>query len=78
MKSWLGKNDIEMYSTRNEGKTVVAERSIKTLKNKICKYVTSISKNICIDKLDDIVNKYNITSGHNKKRTCCGKIKHIY
>ena len=42
MKSWLGKNDIEMYSTRNEGKTVVAERSIKTLKNKICKYVTSI------------------------------------
>ena len=61
MKSWLEKNDIEMYSTHNEGKSVVAERFIRTLKNKIYKYMTSISKTVCIDKLDDIVNKYNNT-----------------
>ena len=57
MKLWLDKNDIEMYSTYNKGKSVVAERFIRTLKNKICKYMTSISKNVYIDKLDDIVNK---------------------
>ena len=50
-----------MYSTRNEGKSVVAERLIRNLKNKIYKYMTSISKNIYIDKLDDIVDKYNNT-----------------
>ena len=61
MKSWLEKNDIEMYSVHNEGKSVVAERFIRTLKNKIYKYMTSISKNVYIDKLDDIVNKYNNT-----------------
>ena len=44
MKSWLEKNDIEMYSTHNEGKSVVAERFIRILKNKIYKYMTSISK----------------------------------
>ena len=44
MKSWLEKNDIEMYSTYNEGKSVVAERFIRTLKNKIYKYMTLISK----------------------------------
>ena len=55
------KNDIEMYSTHNQGKSVVAERFIKTLKNKIYKYITSLSKNVYIDKLDDIVNKYNNT-----------------
>ena len=44
MKSWIEKNDIEMYSTRNEGKSVVTERFIKTLKNKIYKYMTSVSK----------------------------------
>ena len=48
-----------MYSTHNEGKSSVAERFIRTLKNKIYKYMTSISKNVCIDKLDDIVDKYN-------------------
>ena len=53
------KNDIEMYSTHNEEKSVVDGRFIKTLKNKIYKYTTSISKNVSIDKLDDIVNKYN-------------------
>ena len=45
-----------MYSTYNEGKSVVAERFIKTLKKKIYKYMTSISKNVYIDKLDDIIN----------------------
>ena len=50
-----------MYSTHNEGKSVVAERFIKTLKNKIYKYMTSISINMHIDKLDDIVNEYNNT-----------------
>ena len=53
------KNAIEMYSTYNEEKSVVAERFIKTLKNKSYKYMTSISKNVYIDKLDDTVNKYN-------------------
>ena len=48
-----------MYSTNNEGKSVVAERFIRTLKSKICKYMTSISTNVYIDKLDDIVNEYN-------------------
>ena len=50
-----------MYSTHNEGKSVVAERFIRTLKSKIYKYMTSISKNAYIDKLDDIVDKYNNT-----------------
>ena len=45
VKSWLEKYDIEMYSTHNKRKSVVAERFIKTLKNKIYKYITSISKN---------------------------------
>ena len=46
-----------MYSTHNEGKSVVAERFIRTLKNKIYKYMTSISKNVYINKLDDIVSE---------------------
>ena len=50
-----------MYSTNNEGKSVVAERFIRTLKNKIYNHMTSISKNVYIDKLDDKVNKYNNT-----------------
>ena len=50
-----------MYSTNNKGKSVVAERFIRTLKNKIYKYMTAISKNVNIDKLDDIVKKYNNT-----------------
>ena len=60
-KKWLQGNDIAMYSTHNEGKSVVAERFIRTLKNKIYKYMTSISKNVYIDKVDDIVNEYNNT-----------------
>ena len=54
-------NDIEIYSTYNEGKSVVAERFIRTLKNKIFKHMTAISKNIYFDALDDIVDKYNNT-----------------
>ena len=50
-----------MYSTHNEGKSVIAERFLRTLKNKIYKYMTSISKNVYIDKLDVIVKKYNNT-----------------
>ena len=61
MKLWLEKNNIEIYSTHNDGKSVVTERFIRTIKNKIYKYMTSISKNVYIDKLDDIVNKYNNT-----------------
>ena len=60
-KKGLQDNDIEMYSTNNEGKSVIAERFIRTLKNKIYKYMTSISKNVYIDKLDDTVRKYNNT-----------------
>ena len=58
---WLKGNDTEMYSINNEGKFVVAERFIKTLKNKIYKPVTSVSKIVYIDKLYDIVNEYNNT-----------------
>ena len=48
-----------MYSTYNADKSVVAERFIRTLESKIYKYMTSISKNVYIEKLDDIVNEYN-------------------
>ena len=60
-KKWLKHNDIEMYSTHNEGKTVVAGRFIRTLKNKIYKHMTAISKNVYFDVLNDIVDKYNNT-----------------
>ena len=51
------KNDVEMNSTHIEGKSVIAEKFIRTLKNKIYKYMTSVPKNVYIDKLDDIVYK---------------------
>ena len=54
-------NNLEMYSTHNEGKSVVAEWFTWTLKNKIHKCMTLISKHVYIDKLDDIVNRYNNT-----------------
>ena len=60
-KKWVQNNNIVMYSTHNEGKFVVAERFIRTLKSKIYKYMTSISKNVYTDKLDDIVDEYNNT-----------------
>ena len=58
-KKFLKDNDISMYSTYNEGKSVVAERFIRTLKNKIYKHMTAISKKIYFDALDDIVDEYN-------------------
>ena len=60
-KKCLQDNDIIMYSRNNEGKSAVAERFIRTLKSKIYKYMISISKNVYIDKLNTIVNKYNNT-----------------
>ena len=61
-KDVLKINNIEMYSTYNEGIAVVAERFIRTLKNKIFKHMTAISKNVYFDVLDDIVNKCNNTA----------------
>ena len=58
-KKWLQDNDIVMHSINNEGKSVVAERFIRTLKSKIYKHMTSISQNVYIDKLGDIFNEYN-------------------
>ena len=60
-------NVIEMYSAYNEGKSVVTERFIRTLKNKIFKHMTAIYKNVYFDALDDIVNKYNNTVHRNIK-----------
>ena len=61
VKRWLKDNDIEMYSIHNKRKPVVADRFIRTLETKIYKYMTSMSKNAYIDKLDDIVSEYNNT-----------------
>ena len=60
MKSFLQNHDIEIYSTHNEGKFVIAEKFIRTLK-KVNKHKTSASKNLHLDKLVDIVNKSNNT-----------------
>ena len=60
-EKWLSDNDINMYSTYNEGKLVVAERFIRTLKNKLYKHMTATGKNVYYDVLDDVVNKYNNT-----------------
>ena len=57
MKSWLEKNVIELYSAHNEEKSVVAKRYIRNLKNKIFSYMTSVSKNVYINKLYDIATK---------------------
>ena len=59
MKSQLEKNDIKIYSTYLEEKFVVVERFIRTKKNKIYNYIDSISKNVYIDKLSEIVKKCN-------------------
>ena len=60
-KKWLSDNNIIMYSTYNEGKSVVAERFIRTLKNKLYKHMTATGKNVYYDLLDDVVNEYNNT-----------------
>ena len=56
-----------MYLIHNEGKSIVAERFIRTLKTKIYKYMTSVTKNVYIDKLDDIAGEYN-NAYHRKLR----------
>ena len=61
MKSWLQDNDIEIYLTHIEVKSIAAERFIRTSKNKIFKSITSRSKSVYIDKLEEIVHKYNNT-----------------
>ena len=63
-KKWLKDNSIEIYFTNNEGKSVFAERFIRTFNNKIYKRMAAISKNVYTDELDDkwiIVNEYNNT-----------------
>ena len=58
MKLWVEKNDLEIYSTHNKRKSVITERFFRTLKNKIYKYITSISKNVYVDKIDyKLINK---------------------
>ena len=64
LKKWLSDNDIIMYSTFNEGKSVVVERFITTLKNKLYKHMTATGENVYYDVLYNIVNKYNNTK-HN-------------
>ena len=60
-EKWLSDNDINMSLTYNEGKSVVAERFIRTLKNKLYKHMTATDKNVYYNVLDDVVNKYNNT-----------------
>ena len=74
-KRWLSRNNIIMYSTYNEGKSVVAERFIRTLKNKLYKHMTATGKKVYYNVLDDVVNEYNNTIkmkpkdvGNNNKR----------
>ena len=66
-KRWLSNNDIIMYSTFNEGKSVVVERFIRTLKNKLYKHKTTINKNVYYDVLDDVVTEYNDTKDNTIK-----------
>ena len=67
MKSWLHDNMIEMYATHNEGKSIVAQRFIRTLKKNFFKHITTIVKNVCIAKQDEIVDKRSKTY-HKAKR----------
>ena len=60
-KEWLKDKNIEIYSPHNEEKSVVAERFIRALKNKIYKHITAISKNLYFDLLNHIVDEYNST-----------------
>ena len=74
-RSWFQSNIIEMYLTNHLGKYVCNKRFIRTLKTKIYKCMTSISENMYIDKLDDIVNKYNNTyTGTIEMKAVCVKI----
>ena len=77
-KKWLKDKNIEMYSTHNEGKSVVAEIFFRTIKNKIYKYMTSISKNFYIDKFDDIVDECNNTHHRKNKMKSIGVKDNTY
>ena len=79
-EKWLSDNDSNMYSTYNEGKSVVAERFIRTLKNKLYKHMTATGKNVYYDVLDDVVNKYNNTkhSTIKMKPTDVGDNQRVY
>ena len=59
IKIWLQDNYIKMYLIHDEGKSFVAERFLRTLKTKIYKYMTLVSRNVSIDMLDNIVDKFN-------------------
>ena len=78
LKKWLKDIDIEMYSVHNEGKSIVAERFIRTLKIKIYKNMTLVSKNVYINKLDDIVGEYNNTYQRTIKMTPVDVEDNIY
>ena len=65
-KKWLSDNNVITYSTYNEGNSVVAERFIGTLKNKLYKHMTTTSKNVYYNVLDDVVSKYNNTKHENQ------------
>ena len=79
-EKWLSDNDINMYSAYNEGKSVVAERFIRTLKNKLYRHMAATGKNVYYDVLDDVVNKYNNTkhSTIKMKPTDVKKDKRVY
>ena len=68
IKSWLVDRGIGMYSTYNEGKSLIAERFIRTLKNKLYKHMTAVSSDVYYDALDDIVDKYNNTYHNSIKK----------
>ena len=70
IKSWLKDNDTVMYLTQNEGKSVISQNFIRAFKNKIYKSMSSISKNVYIDKLDDIVDEYNNTYRTTRSEAC--------
>ena len=80
-KRWLSRSNIIMYSTYNEGKSVVAERFIRTPKNKLYRHMTATGKNVYYDVLDDIVNEYNNTK-HNtiqmKRKDVGNNNKRVY
>ena len=59
MKISLRDKNMEMYSTHNEGKSAVTEKFIRPLKKSISKHMTVASKNVFINKLNDIADKYN-------------------
>ena len=78
MKSLLHNNNIEIYSTLNEERYVNTERFIRTLQNKIYRNVTSVSKNVYFDLLDDLVNKHNNAYHSIIKTKSVNEFQYIY